>query len=523
MDGYEYEKKCAILLKAKGFSNIAVTPGSGDQGIDIIAYKVGTKYGVQCKYYTGTVGNKAVQEAYAGAAYYGCVIAMVITNSTLSRSASALAKELNVEIWERVDAIYLQEHSKKASIDHALLTQAEQEDLQVEEIEAYLQEKYRDFHLKYPVDKNKDREIAEYADNMKRQVDDFESSFQRELDRLFSRIEYHTFRNWRDPALTPIKNEMRKCTKEFSGQLKRSMDEANRNAEHYLATKISVSSIIKLSDMIAHIFHIGDGIRVSFNASTSLETRDIAQFTWPEKYSRIAYKWQTIKKEIPSDPEEDDSRRERLERGFLQTKLNKATEKLEKAQESVRTAQEYIQSAPIDLAKKKSKLKDMEDGFSQKTEELREVYKSTEFTLTEKMNAANRRLAELDEAKRSEAEKLRNLFVLSFKKKEISRQRINDLGKDIEEAKAVCRNAEDELSSVRAAFQSDIQELENELSAFRKQIDGIAEKASQSEAIIKSKEPEIARLQSEIDTLKEQLKDFHKKYLLKNYRNIIKT
>ena len=39
MDGYQYERKCAELLKAKGFSDVQVTPGSGDQGIDVIAYQ----------------------------------------------------------------------------------------------------------------------------------------------------------------------------------------------------------------------------------------------------------------------------------------------------------------------------------------------------------------------------------------------------------------------------------------------------------------------------------------------------
>ncbi|MGF0007663.1 restriction endonuclease [Eubacteriales bacterium SGI.150] len=70
LTGYEYEKKCAELLKAKGFTDVKVTPGSGDQGIDILAKKSRKKYGVQCKYYEGSVGNKAVQEAFAGASYY---------------------------------------------------------------------------------------------------------------------------------------------------------------------------------------------------------------------------------------------------------------------------------------------------------------------------------------------------------------------------------------------------------------------------------------------------------------------
>ena len=110
MTGYEYEEKCARLLEAKGFSNVVVTPGSGDQGIDILADKGKEKYGVQCKYYEGTVGNKAVQEAYSGAKYYDCDVALVITNSTLTRPAKELAKKIGVMVWENINAIYLQEH-----------------------------------------------------------------------------------------------------------------------------------------------------------------------------------------------------------------------------------------------------------------------------------------------------------------------------------------------------------------------------------------------------------------------------
>lgn len=110
MTGYEYEKKCAELLKAKGFSDVTVTPGSGDQGIDVLAKKGKKKYGIQCKYYEGTVGNKAVQEAFAGASFYDCSVAMVITNSKLTEPAKKLAAKLGVEFWEGIDAVYLQKN-----------------------------------------------------------------------------------------------------------------------------------------------------------------------------------------------------------------------------------------------------------------------------------------------------------------------------------------------------------------------------------------------------------------------------
>ena len=66
MDGYQFEYQCAEILKRNGFSRVQVTQSSGDQGVDIIAHKHRKKYGIQCKYYSYPVGNKAVQEAYAG-------------------------------------------------------------------------------------------------------------------------------------------------------------------------------------------------------------------------------------------------------------------------------------------------------------------------------------------------------------------------------------------------------------------------------------------------------------------------
>lgn len=99
MDGYQFEYQCAAILKRKHFSKIEVTKSSGDQGVDIIAYKHKKKYGIQCKYYTYPVGNKAVQEAYAGANFYDCDKAMVMTNTTFTRSASELAEKLEVELW----------------------------------------------------------------------------------------------------------------------------------------------------------------------------------------------------------------------------------------------------------------------------------------------------------------------------------------------------------------------------------------------------------------------------------------
>lgn len=100
ISGQQYERMCAKKLKKHGFSNIRVTKGSGDQGIDIIAHMNGKKYGIQCKYYSFPVGNHAVQEAYAGAKYHDCNVAVVMTNSSFTKSAIELAKKTDVLLWD---------------------------------------------------------------------------------------------------------------------------------------------------------------------------------------------------------------------------------------------------------------------------------------------------------------------------------------------------------------------------------------------------------------------------------------
>lgn len=101
MDGHDFEYFCAELLKKNGFENVSVTPGSGDQGIDIIAFKDGVKYGIQCKCYSSDIGNKAVQEAFSGAKFYECHVPVVLTNRHFTISAKELSEKTNVLLWDR--------------------------------------------------------------------------------------------------------------------------------------------------------------------------------------------------------------------------------------------------------------------------------------------------------------------------------------------------------------------------------------------------------------------------------------
>lgn len=101
MEGHDFEQFCAKLLKANGFSNVYVTPGSNDQGIDILAEKLGVKYAIQCKRYSSDVGNKAVQEVFAGKSYYNCHVGVVLTNRYFTQSAKELAEKTQIFLWNR--------------------------------------------------------------------------------------------------------------------------------------------------------------------------------------------------------------------------------------------------------------------------------------------------------------------------------------------------------------------------------------------------------------------------------------
>ena len=101
MDGWEFEEYIAELLSRDGYIHVEVTRGSGDQGVDVLAQRDGVSYAVQCKHYAGKIPNKAVQEAYAGAKFYGCDVPVVLTNSYFSPSALELGDEIGVELWDR--------------------------------------------------------------------------------------------------------------------------------------------------------------------------------------------------------------------------------------------------------------------------------------------------------------------------------------------------------------------------------------------------------------------------------------
>ncbi|MBL8012654.1 MAG: restriction endonuclease [Candidatus Omnitrophica bacterium] len=98
LSGVEFETHLVKILKSNGYEDIRGTPGSGDQGADLIAKKDGKTIIIQAKRYQGPVSNKAVQEVISALSYYGGDEGWVITNSSFTTSAKALAQKGKIKL-----------------------------------------------------------------------------------------------------------------------------------------------------------------------------------------------------------------------------------------------------------------------------------------------------------------------------------------------------------------------------------------------------------------------------------------
>lgn len=117
MEGIEFERYCANLLIKLGYRDVICTPGSGDQGVDIVAVRDDVKYAIQCKRYSNDLGNAPIQEVTAGRAYYQCHIAAVLTNAHFTASAKKLAEINGVLLWDREKLYEMIDRANSLTID----------------------------------------------------------------------------------------------------------------------------------------------------------------------------------------------------------------------------------------------------------------------------------------------------------------------------------------------------------------------------------------------------------------------
>ena len=101
ISGADFEALSCDILVANGFEFAENTQASVDFGVDVLARREGITYAIQCKRYDFPVGIDAVQQVYAGRAYYECHVAMVLTNQYFTGSARKLADKIGVVLWDR--------------------------------------------------------------------------------------------------------------------------------------------------------------------------------------------------------------------------------------------------------------------------------------------------------------------------------------------------------------------------------------------------------------------------------------
>jgi restriction system protein len=100
MDGLEFEKYVATLLRDRGFTDVALTE-KYDYGVDIIAVKDGIRWGVQTKRHKDMVGVDAIRQVVTALNHYKCQRAMVVTNSFFSRFAKNTAESNDCVLIDR--------------------------------------------------------------------------------------------------------------------------------------------------------------------------------------------------------------------------------------------------------------------------------------------------------------------------------------------------------------------------------------------------------------------------------------
>lgn len=95
--GVDFELFCENQLVKCGWK-VTRTKASGDQGVDLLGVKGKRKIAIQCKRYSKPVGNKAVQEVVAGKVFYGVSEGIIISNSSFTRAAHALASVNDIKL-----------------------------------------------------------------------------------------------------------------------------------------------------------------------------------------------------------------------------------------------------------------------------------------------------------------------------------------------------------------------------------------------------------------------------------------
>lgn len=106
MSGVDFERRLEVVFQRVGYA-VRPTAATGDFGADLLLECQGARTVVQAKRYRGAVGIEAVQQVIGARRYYSADVAMLVTNSTCTPAAVALAVANEVRLVEREGLIDL--------------------------------------------------------------------------------------------------------------------------------------------------------------------------------------------------------------------------------------------------------------------------------------------------------------------------------------------------------------------------------------------------------------------------------
>lgn len=126
--GIIFENEVAEKLKDQGFIHVKVTKASRDYGADILAFKDGLEYVIQCKKYKGTVGFNAVKDIATAMDIYQADRGILICDTAFSKDAYKAVERIDkpielidleeIKTWKvrKVKPVKYKPHSYQKSI-----------------------------------------------------------------------------------------------------------------------------------------------------------------------------------------------------------------------------------------------------------------------------------------------------------------------------------------------------------------------------------------------------------------------
>ncbi len=96
--GIIFENEVAGKLKGMGFTHVKITKRSRDYGADILAFKNGLEYVIQCKKYAGSVGYNGVKDVSTAMEVYQADKGILVCDTTFTKPAYKAVEKIDKPI-----------------------------------------------------------------------------------------------------------------------------------------------------------------------------------------------------------------------------------------------------------------------------------------------------------------------------------------------------------------------------------------------------------------------------------------